>query len=90
MGVSQAVLWYCNALNHLAPSPNAFQEWKKSSFAQRRMLLKILLKFTVENQADIGMVSSNNVAAASTDLTGYKPSPFAVEVWDIRDWRKGS
>lgn len=47
------MLWYCNALNHLAPSPIAFQEWKKSSFAQRRMLLKILLKFTVENQADI-------------------------------------
>lgn len=45
--------------------------------------------YVVENQADIGMVSSNNVAAASTDLTGFKPSPFAVEVWDIRDWRKG-
>lgn len=45
--------------------------------------------YVVENEADIGMVSSNNVAAASSDLTGYKPSPFAVEVWDIRDWRKG-
>jgi peptide/nickel transport system substrate-binding protein len=46
-------------------------------------------RHVVENQADIGMVSSNNVAAASSDLTGFKPSPFSVEVWDIRDWRKG-
>ena len=46
-------------------------------------------RHVVENQADIGLVSSNNVAAASSDLTGYTPSPFAVEVWDIRDWRKG-
>ncbi len=46
-------------------------------------------RHAVENQADIGLVSSNNVAAASADLTGYKPSPFAIEVWDIRDWRKG-
>ncbi|HYI13939.1 MAG TPA: peptide ABC transporter substrate-binding protein [Thermomicrobiales bacterium] len=46
-------------------------------------------RHVVENQADIGMVSCNNVAAASTDLSGYNPSPYAVEVWDIRDWRKG-
>jgi len=46
-------------------------------------------RHVVENQADIGIVSSNNVSAASSDLSGYDPSPFAVEVWDIRDWRKG-
>jgi peptide/nickel transport system substrate-binding protein len=46
-------------------------------------------RHVVENQADIGLVSSNNVSAASSDLTGYNPSPFSVEVWDIRDWRKG-
>ena len=46
-------------------------------------------RHVVENQADIGIVSSNNVSAASSDLTGYDPSPFAVEVWNLRDWRKG-
>lgn len=46
-------------------------------------------RHVVENVADIGLVTSNNVSAASSDLTGYSPSQFAVEVWDIRNWRKG-
>ncbi len=29
------------------------QEWKKSSFAQRRRLLRILLRFIIENQDTI-------------------------------------
>jgi peptide/nickel transport system substrate-binding protein len=41
----------------------------------------------VDNVADIGLVSGKNVSAANADLTGYEPSPFAVEVWDIRNWR---
>ncbi|MGH7128298.1 MAG: peptide ABC transporter substrate-binding protein, partial [Planctomycetaceae bacterium] len=44
-------------------------------------------RHVVENQADIGLVSSNNVAAAGPNLTGYTPSPFATEVWDIGNWK---
>jgi acyl-CoA reductase-like NAD-dependent aldehyde dehydrogenase len=36
-----------------ASAKAAAQEWRKSSFAQRRLLLKIILKFIVENQEEI-------------------------------------
>jgi peptide/nickel transport system substrate-binding protein len=45
-------------------------------------------RLVVEDVADIGLVSRKDVAAASANLTGYEPSPFAVDVWDIRNWRK--
>lgn len=45
-------------------------------------------QLVVDDVADIGLVSSNNTSAASNDLTGYSPSPYAVEVWDIRNWKK--
>ncbi len=31
----------------------ATQEWRKSSFAQRRKLLRIMLKFIIDNQETI-------------------------------------
>ncbi len=46
-------------------------------------------QLVVDDVADIGMVSTNDVAAAAADLTGYEPSPFAIDVWDIRNWRRG-
>ena len=30
---------------------------------------------------------SNDVAAAGKRLTGYEPTPWAPEVWDIHNWR---
>lgn len=45
-------------------------------------------RLVVEDIADVGLVSTNNVAAASSDLTGYEPSQFATDVWDIKNWRR--
>lgn len=42
----------------------------------------------VDNVADIGMVAHNNIAAASKRLEGYDPTPWAVDVWDIRNWHR--
>lgn len=45
-------------------------------------------RHVVENVADIGVVSSNNVSAAAGDLTGYNPSSFVTELQGIKDWRR--
>jgi peptide/nickel transport system substrate-binding protein len=42
----------------------------------------------VNDIADIGMVSRNHVAAASKSLTGYEPTPWALDVWDIKNWKR--
>jgi hypothetical protein len=41
----------------------------------------------VNDVADVGLVARNNVSAASKRLTGYEPTPWATEVWDIQNWR---
>ena len=41
----------------------------------------------VNDVADIGLVARNNVAAASKRLSGYQPSPWAPDIWDIKNWR---
>lgn len=46
-----AVAWQVREL--AARAKEAGKEWRGSSFAQRRLLLKILLKFIVENQEEI-------------------------------------
>ena len=46
-------------------------------------------QLVVSDVADIGLVARNNVAAASKRLTGYQPTPWAPEVWDIANWRAG-
>lgn len=45
-------------------------------------------QLVVDDVADIGLVSANSVAAAGEGLTGFEPSPFANDVWDIRNWRR--
>jgi peptide/nickel transport system substrate-binding protein len=44
-------------------------------------------QLVVSDVADIGLVARNNVAAASKRLTGYQPTPWAPDVWDIQNWR---
>jgi len=41
----------------------------------------------IKDVADIGLIARNNVAAASNRLTGYAPTPWAPEIWDIQNWR---
>jgi peptide/nickel transport system substrate-binding protein len=50
-------------------------------------LFQQMQDLVVKDVADIGLVSRNNVAAASTRLTGYEPTPWATDVWDIKNWR---
>jgi peptide/nickel transport system substrate-binding protein len=47
-----------------------------------------LQSLVVRDVADIGLVSRNNVSAASTTLTGYQPTPWAQDSWDIKNWRR--
>ncbi len=47
-------------------------------------------QLVVDDVADIGLVTTNNVAAASENLSGFEPSPFAVDVWDIKNWTRSS
>lgn len=51
----------------IAKAKEAQQEWKKSSFAQRRKLLKILLKFIIENQETICRVASRDSGKPMVD-----------------------
>ncbi|MBV9174246.1 MAG: peptide ABC transporter substrate-binding protein [Chloroflexi bacterium] len=44
-------------------------------------------QLVVTDVADIGLVARNNVAAASKRLTGYQPTPWAPDIWDIQNWR---
>jgi peptide/nickel transport system substrate-binding protein len=50
-------------------------------------LFKQMQDLVVNDVADIGLVARNNVSAASKRLTGYTPTPWAPEVWDIQSWR---
>ena len=47
-----------------------------------------LQSLVVKDVADIGLVSRNNVSAASTSLSGYQPTPWAQDPWDIKNWRR--
>ncbi len=51
-----------------------------------QMFLQMQL-LVVNDVADIGLVARNNVSAASKRLTGYDPTPWAPEIWDIQNWR---
>ncbi len=42
----------------------------------------------VSDVADIGLVSRNNVSAANASLSGYQPTPYAQDTWDLKNWRK--
>jgi peptide/nickel transport system substrate-binding protein len=42
----------------------------------------------ISDVADIGLISRNNVAAASQGLSGYQPTPWAPDIWDVKNWTK--
>jgi len=50
-------------------------------------LFRQMQTLVVNDVADIGLVARNNVAAASKRLTGYDPTPWAPDIWDIASWR---
>ncbi|HEY1295685.1 MAG TPA: peptide ABC transporter substrate-binding protein [Chloroflexota bacterium] len=50
-------------------------------------IFKQMQDLVVHDVADIGLVARNNVSAASKRLSGYEPTPWAPEVWDIKNWR---
>ncbi|KAL6785880.1 ALDH22 [Auxenochlorella protothecoides x Auxenochlorella symbiontica] len=65
----------------IAKTRLASKDWKKSSFAQRRMLLKILLKFTVENQADICRVSALDSGKPLVDASFGEVLGTCEKIW---------
>ena len=50
-------------------------------------MFKQMQQVVVTDVADIGLVARNNVAAASNRLSGYEPTPWAPDVWDVKNWR---
>jgi peptide/nickel transport system substrate-binding protein len=55
--------------------------------ARYTQLFQQMQDLVVRDVADIGLVARNNVAAASKRLDGYEPTPWAPDVWDIKNWR---
>ncbi|HLZ31957.1 MAG TPA: peptide ABC transporter substrate-binding protein [Chloroflexota bacterium] len=47
-----------------------------------------LQSLVVKDVADIGLVSRNNVSGAAISLTGYEPTPWAQDSWDIKNWKR--
>lgn len=43
---------------------------------------------SVTDVVEIPLVHRNRVSAASKSLTGYQPSTWTSDVWDIGDWRR--
>jgi peptide/nickel transport system substrate-binding protein len=60
------------------------REVDKAKYTQ---LFQQMQDLVVKDVADIGLVARNNVSAASKRLTGYEPTPWAPDVWDIKNWR---
>ena len=54
--------------------------------ARYTQLFQQMQTMVVNDVADIGLVARNNVSAASKRITGYYPTPWAPEVWDIKNW----
>jgi len=55
--------------------------------AKYTALFQQMQGLVVSDVAYIGLVARNNVAAASKRLSGYQPSPWAPDIWDIKNWR---
>ena len=55
--------------------------------AKYTQIFQQMQQLVVTDVADIGLVARNNVAAASKRLTGYQPTPWAPDIWDIQNWR---
>lgn len=74
------------------PEFNALYEQAEAEPDRENYLLIFheMQQLVVDDIADIGLVATNSVAAASSDLSGFEPSPYSTDVWDIKNWRKSS
>jgi len=63
---------------------------KETDKAKYTDLFLQMQNLVVSEVADIGLVSRNNVSAAAANLSGYTPTPWAQEVWDIKNWRRAA
>ncbi len=45
-------------------------------------------RLVVNDVADIGIIARNSVAVVSNKLTGINPTPYASDLWDVKNWRK--
>src|SRR5918912_297399 len=86
------LLWY---LRYLSADPLKDIAQKENNWSGRNImryqnpqfndLYKQMQDLVVQDVADIGLVARNNVSAASKRLSGYQPTPWAPEVWDIKN-----
>ncbi len=51
-------------------------------------LFRQVNRISVTDVVEIPIVHRTSVSAASKTLTGYKPSTWASDLWDIGDWRR--
>jgi peptide/nickel transport system substrate-binding protein len=79
-----------NIMRYTNPEFNELyqQVSKETDKAKYTDLFLRMQTMVVNDQADIGLVSRNNVSAAAANLSGYTPTPWAQEVWDIKNWTR--
>ncbi|KAL4441818.1 hypothetical protein ABPG77_003734 [Micractinium sp. CCAP 211/92] len=65
----------------VARAKAAGQEWRGSSFAQRRLLLRIILKFIVENQQEICRVSAIDSGKPMVDAAFGEVIVTCEKIW---------
>ena len=45
-------------------------------------------RLVVNDVAEIGIIARNSVAVVSNKLTGINPTPYASDLWDVKNWRR--
>uniref|UniRef100_A0A7C3ARC4 Peptide ABC transporter substrate-binding protein n=1 Tax=Thermorudis sp. TaxID=1969470 RepID=A0A7C3ARC4_9BACT len=45
-------------------------------------------RLVVNDVAEIGIIARNSVAVVSNRLTGINPTPYASDLWDVKNWRR--
>lgn len=65
----------------VADAQTAAKEWKHSSFKQRKLLLKAILKYTVEHQQNICRVSSRDSGKTAVDAALGEVMVTCEKIW---------
>lgn len=45
-------------------------------------------RLVVNDVAEIGIIARNSVAVVSNKLTGINSTPYASDLWDVKNWRR--
>ncbi len=79
-----------NIMRYQNPKFNALyaQVAKEVDPAKYTDLFLQMQSLVVSDVAEVPLVSRHNVAAAGANLSGYQPTPYAQDTWDLKNWKK--